>query len=49
VELFSFLSGFCEEIKKEDSQNLLEKSSLVPLGGQLSNQVVMDLIEIARL
>jgi len=31
-------------MKKEDSQNNLEKSYLVLLNGQLSNQVVMDLL-----
>jgi len=30
VELVSCLSSSCEDIKKEDSSNLLEKSSLVP-------------------
>ena len=39
-----YLSASCEDIKKEDYQNLLEKSSLVLLNGQLSNQVVKDLM-----
>ena len=30
IELVACLSMSCEDIKKEDSQNLLEKSSLVP-------------------
>jgi hypothetical protein len=41
------LSSSCEGIKKEDSQNLLEKSSLVLFEGELSNQVVMDLIRFS--
>jgi hypothetical protein len=45
IELVACLSSSCEDIKKEDYQNLLEKSSLVPEGGQLSNRVVMDLME----
>jgi hypothetical protein len=44
IELVICLSMSCEGIKKEDSQKMLEKSSLVPEGGKLSNQVVMDLM-----
>jgi len=47
VDLVSRLSSNFEDIKKEDSQKMLEKSSLVPLVGQLSNRVVKDLIELA--
>ncbi len=44
IELVSCLSSGCEGIKKEDSSNFDEKSSLVHLNGELSNLLVVDFL-----